>query len=146
MNPASFFNTEDKEKILSAIREAEMNTSGEIRMHLEADCKTDVLDRAAYMFEKLGMYKTKQRNGVLFYLALEDRKFAILGDSGINAVVPADFWDQIKRTLEEYFSQNRFAEGLAKGIQMAGMQLKQHFPYQKDDVNELSDEISYGNK
>ncbi|MBN2611498.1 MAG: TPM domain-containing protein [Bacteroidales bacterium] len=146
MNPAGFFNAVEKGKILSAIRDAEMNTSGEIRLHLEADCKTDVLDRAAYIFEKLGMYKTNQRNGVLIYLAVNDRKFAILGDAGINAVVPPDFWDQIKKTMEEYFKQNDFAEGLSKAIQMAGLQLKKHFPHQKDDVNELSDEISYGNK
>jgi uncharacterized membrane protein len=102
-----------------------------------------VLDRAAYVFEKLGIHKTAQRNGVLFYLAVHDHKFAILGDAGINQVVPADFWDQIKETMLGYFKEGKFADGLSEGIMMAGEQLKVHFPFQKEDVNELSDEISF---
>lgn len=144
MKPSDFFSKEEKEVIVKSVKEAELNTSGEIRVHLEGRCKDDALDRAAYIFEKLGMHQTKLRNGVLFYLALEDRKFAILGDAGINKVVPPDFWDKIKLTMLDYFSRNELATGLATGISMAGMQLKQHYPYQQDDVNELSDEISFG--
>ena len=136
--------TPEQEKIVTdAIKQAEQNTSGEIRVHVENYDKDDVLDRAAYWFAKLEMHKTKERNGVLFYLAVDARKFAILGDAGINSKVPEGFWNEIKDTMVEYFKQGKFAEGLAKGILMAGEQLKKYFPHQKDDINELSDEISY---
>ena len=146
MKPSEFFSEEEKQKIVRAIEEAEKDTSGEIRVHIEKDCKTDVLDRAAYIFKKLKMHKTKLRNGVLFYLALEDHKFAILGDAGINKVTPDNFWEEIKETMLSYFREGKFADGLVKGIRMAGEKLKEHFPYQKDDINELSDEISFGDK
>ncbi len=143
MSVENFFSTEEKKQITDAIAQAELNTSGEIRLHMEGHCKIDVLDRAAYIFEKLGMKETAQRNGVLFYLAVHDRKFAILGDAGINQVVPVNFWDQIKETMLTFFKEGKFTEGLSKGILMAGDQLKANFPRQKDDVNELSDEISF---
>jgi len=146
MKPSDFFSGEEKKKIVHAIEEAEKNTSGEIRVHIEKDCKTNVLDRAAYLFGKLGMHKTELRNGVLFYLALEDRKFAILGDAGINRVTPDDFWDNIKEEVLKLFREGKIADGLVKGILMAGEKLKEHFPHQEDDVNELSDEISFGDK
>ena len=144
MNPDKFFSTEEKEKIVKAIEEAETNTSGEIRVHLESDLKGDVLDRAAYIFERLEIQKTALRNGVLFYLAVNSRKFAILGDAGINEKVPANFWDIIKEKMGTHFRQGDFVAGLCEGIIMAGEQLKAHFPHQKDDINELSDEISFG--
>jgi uncharacterized membrane protein len=143
MSVENFFSKEQKKQITDAIAKAELNTSGEIRLHVEGRCKIDVLDRAAYVFEKLEMHKTEQRNGVLFYLAVYDRKFAILGDAGINKVVPADFWDSIKETMLGFFKDGKFADGLSKGILMAGEQLKANFPYQDNDVNELSDEISF---
>jgi len=102
------------------------------------------LDQAAYIFEKLAMHKTELRNGVLFYLALEDHKFAILGDAGINQKVEEDFWECTKEVVIEKLKEGLFAEGLAEGIIRAGERLKEHFPYQSDDVNELSDEISFG--
>lgn len=144
MNPAKFFTEEQKKQITDAIKDAELNTSGEIRLHVEKNCKINVLDRAAYIFNKLKMQKTEQRNGVLFYLAVEDHKFAILGDAGINAVTPDNFWDEIKNVVLDYFKENKYAEGLAKGIRMAGEALQEKFPYQSDDVNELSNEISFG--
>lgn len=146
MKPADFFSWEDEEKITGAIKEAEHSTSGEIRVHIEGKCSGEALDRAAYVFEQLGMHKTKLRNGVLFYLAVEDKKFAILGDAGINAVVKDNFWDEIKKLMLDHFGNGEFAEGLAGGILMAGKQLKANFPYQKDDINELPDEISFGSK
>ena len=146
MKSSQFFNEEQKKLITDAIKEAELNTSGEIRVHIESGCKEDVLDRAAYMFEKLAIHKTELRNGVLFYLSVKDRKFAILGDAGINAVTPENFWDEIKETVINHFKKDEFDIGLSTGIKMAGLALKEHFPYQKDDVNELSDEISFGNK
>ncbi len=143
MSVENFFTDAEKKQLTDAIAQAEMNTSGEIRLHMEGHCKIDVLDRAAYVFEKLKMHETAQRNGVLFYLALHDRKFAILGDAGINKVVPVNFWDEIKETMLAFFKEGKFTEGLSKGIVMAGEQLKANFPYQKNDVNELSDEISF---
>jgi uncharacterized membrane protein len=143
MSVENFFSLEEKKQITDAIAQAELNTSGEIRLHMEGNCKIDVLDRAAYIFEKLEMNQTTQRNGVLFYLAVYDRKFAILGDAGINILVPVSFWDEIKENMLTLFKEGKFADGLAKGILMAGVQLKANFPYQSDDVNELSDEISF---
>ncbi len=145
MKPSQFLKQEEQEKILQAIREAENTSSGEIRVHLEKKCPTDVLDRAAYVFEKLAMHKTQKRNGVLFYLSVEDRKFAILGDAGINAVTPEDFWDRIRDRVLEHFSRGEFAEGLETGIRMSGKALQEYFPHEAGDVNELSNEISSGN-
>ncbi|QGY43157.1 TPM domain-containing protein [Maribellus comscasis] len=146
MSVYKHFTEENKLQITNAIRVAETNTSGEIRVHIEKHCKGDVLDRAAYIFDKLEMQKTELRNGVLFYLAVEDQKFAILGDAGINEKVPENFWEEIKDEAIARFKENKFADGLADGIVKAGEQLKAHFPYQLDDVNELSDEISFGEK
>lgn len=144
MGVHKYFTEENKLQITNAIRVAETNTSGEIRIHIENSCKGDVLDRAAYIFEKLEMHKTELRNGVLFYLAVEDRKFAILGDGGINAKVDDDFWNSTKEIVISKLKEGLYAEGLSDGILRAGEILKEHFPYQADDVNELSDEISFG--
>jgi uncharacterized membrane protein len=144
MIAANFFNKEEKALLKEAIAQAELNTSGEIRLHVENHCKGDVLDCAAAWFDKLKMQKTELRNGVLFYIAVKDRQFAIIGDAGINAVTPDGFWDNIKEEMLQHFKENRFADGLVKGIRMAGEQLKKKFPYQSDDINELSDEISFG--
>lgn len=146
MSVRKYFSEADKLQIKNAIRAAEMNTSGEVRVHIEKHCKEDVLDRAAYIFEKLEMHKTELRNGVLFYLAIEDHKFAILGDAGINQKVAENFWEEIKENMLTRFKEGNFTKGLSEGIIEAGNQLKAHFPYQKDDVNELSDEISFGEK
>ena len=143
MKASSFFSKEQQAQILAAVREAEMETSGEIRVHIESKLKGDVLDRAAWLFKKLGMHKTAERNGVLFYLAVSDRKFAILGDAGINAKVPTGFWDDISELLKNNFKEGKFTKGLSEGILLAGEHLKIHFPHQKDDVNELPDEISF---
>jgi uncharacterized membrane protein len=139
----NFFSSEEKQTILDAIREAELNTSGEIRLHIEEKCKGDVLDRAAFLFSELGMDKTAQRNGVLFYLAVKSRRFAIIGDKGINEVVPEDFWESIKEMMAGHFREGEFVEGLSKGILQAGTSLQAHFPYQTDDKNELPDDISF---
>jgi uncharacterized membrane protein len=143
MNAASFFTKEQQAQILASVKEAEEDTSGEIRVHIETSFTGDVLDRAAWVFKKLGMHKTAERNGVLFYLAVKDRKFAIIGDGGINAKVPAGFWDEISELLKKNFSEGKFSEGLSEGILRAGMHLKTHFPHRLDDINELPDEISF---
>jgi uncharacterized membrane protein len=144
MGVQKYFTEQNKLQISNAIRVAETDTSGEIRVHIEKYCKGDVLDRAAYVFDKLEMQKTKLRNGVLFYLAVEDKKFAILGDVEINQKVPEDFWKCITEKAIEKFKNSQYSEGLTEGIIEAGKQLKEHFPYQKEDINELSDEISFG--
>lgn len=144
MSVHKYFTEESKLQITNAIRVAETNTSGEIRVHIENNCKIDVLDRAAYIFEKLEIHKTELRNGVLFYLAINDHKFAILGDGGINEKVNDDFWESTKDVVITKLKEGLYAEALSDGIIMAGEQLKANFPYQKDDVNELSDEISFG--
>ena len=146
MDAKSFFSKEGRNKITDAVQEAELNTSGEIRVHIEGHCKADVLDRAAFLFKELKMHKTELRNGVLFYLAINDHKFAILGDAGINKVTGENFWGEIKEKMQQHFKKNHYTEGLVEGIEMAGQQLKEYFPYQQDDVNELSDEISFGKK
>ena len=139
-----FFTESDKSKIESTIAEAELLTSGEIRVHIEKKCKENVLDHAAFIFEKLEMHKTDLRNGILIYLAYEDRKLAIIGDVGINQKVTVDFWEETKELMLGYFKQNEFTLGFCKGILNAGKQLKMHFPYEKGDKNELSNEISFG--
>jgi uncharacterized membrane protein len=144
MKASSFFTKEQQAHIRDAIIEAEKETSGEIRVHIETRLSGDVLDRASWIFKRIGMHQTKDRNGVLFYLAVRNRKFAIIGDSGINVKVSEGFWDKIKEIMETDFREKKFTEGLAKGILMAGNQLREHFPHLDTDVNELSDEISFG--
>jgi len=144
-NIKDFFSEEAKKRIVEEVKKAEKQTSGEIRVHIENNCKADVMDCAAFIFKKLEMHKTKLRNGVLFYLAVKDKKFAILGDAGINAVVPDNFWEEVKDKMKAEFKGQHFAEGLIQGIRMAGEKLKEFFPYQEDDVDELSDDISFEN-
>jgi uncharacterized membrane protein len=141
--PVHFFNVSEQEAILKSIRHAETNTSGEIRVHIENNCPYDLLDRAADVFAMLNMHKTDLRNGVLFYLSIHDRKFAILGDAGINSKVPSDFWESVREDMAKDFKVGRFTDGICKGIEKAGLKLREHFPYQSNDINELPDEISF---
>ena len=139
-----FFTQSQKESIQSAIANAELNTSGEIRVHIDNKCAVAPVEKAIEVFEKLKMHETELRNGVLIYVAVQDHKLAIVGDQGINDAVAHNFWDEIKNNLIESFKKGLYAEGLSDGINAAGMQLKAHFPYQSDDTNELSNEISFG--
>lgn len=135
----------EERSIVSAIKEAEKNTSGEIRVHIETKCpEQDPVARAIFIFDAIGMFDTAQRNGVLIYVSLKSKKFAIIGDSGINSVVTQDFWDGAKAILENCFRKGQIAEGIKQAVLHTGVILKEHFPYKKDDVNELPDEISYG--
>lgn len=144
MDPKRFFTKEQQEEIRLAIAAAELNTSGEIRVHIDGNCKEDVLIKAAGIFHELKMDKTALHNGVLFYLAVNDHKFAILGDKGINEKVPPDFWDLMKEMMEEHFIKHEFTVGLCKGIKQAGEKLKAYFPLQGTDTNELSNEVIFG--
>ena len=138
------FTPDEQKHIVDAIRQAETATSGEIRVHVEPHCaSTDPVQRAIEVFAQLGMQQTKDQNGVLFYLAHTDRKFAVVGDKGIDAKVPANFWESTKDLLRSHFAVGNYAEGLSQGIEMAGQQLKQYFPYASDDTNELADDISF---
>lgn len=139
-----YFSEEQQGRIRQAIQEAEKSTSGEIKVHIEGHCKEEIMDRASYVFEQLELHKTKERNGVLIYLAIKDRQFAILGDIGINQKVPEGFWDSVSELMLQHFKKEDFTAGLAEGIKESGLQLKTHFPYQLDDKNELSDDISFG--
>lgn len=140
----NFFTKEEQANILLAIKKAEMECSGEIRLHLDNKCKGSELDRAAQVFKVLKMHQTELRNGVLIYLAVEDRKFAIIGDIGIHEKVGDSYWQDVRDIMLEEFLQQNFEQGIVKAIERIGDKLKEHFPYQEDDVNELSDDISFG--
>jgi uncharacterized membrane protein len=137
------FSEQEQEQIKLAIKEAENQTSGEIRIFIEEHCNEDVLDRAAFHFKQLDMHKTDLRNGVLIYLATADRKFAIIGDAGINKVTGSDFWDEAKNKMLAHFKENNLTAGLIDGIHMVGEALKKHFPYNSNDKNELPDDIAF---
>jgi uncharacterized membrane protein YgcG len=143
MNASNFFTKEQKEDIKLAIKDAELDTSGEIRVHLELNCEQDSMTQAAQIFKRLKMEKTIHRNAVLIYLAIDSRKFAIIGDEGINAIVPNDFWNDVKTNMLIHFRQADFVNGILSSVNMVGEKLKQHFPHKRDDVNELADDISF---
>lgn len=144
MRPEDFLTADQQKTVVDAVRIAEKGTSGEIRIHIDAECSEDPVKRAEHIFKKLGMEKTKLRNGVLIYLACNSKVFAIIGDKGINEAVPEHFWEDVIAAMAEEFRSGRFTEGLSKAVIMAGEKLKAFFPYQKDDVNEQPDEISFG--
>lgn len=138
-----FFSKQEEQQIIKAIESAEMQTSGEVRVHLTRRSPKDIMEHALQLFHKLNMHKTAQRNGVLILVAPKARQFAILGDEGINKVVPPNFWQTERDILLEHFRKNAYGEGVCKVIEQIGEKLKTFFPRQDDDVNELSDEISY---
>ena len=139
-----FLSKIEEQEIVAAIQVAEKNTSGEIRIHLEKTTSIAHFDRAVEVFNALEMHKTTHRNGVLIYVAVNDKQFVICGDSGINQKVPNDFWETTKAIIQDQFKKGNFKQGLVEGIRSAGEQLKAHFPYQSNDSNELSDTISIG--
>ncbi|OYU84580.1 MAG: hypothetical protein CFE24_05960 [Flavobacterium sp. BFFFF2] len=132
--------------VVAAIEAAEHQTSGEIRIHLEKKCAVEPIERAHQLFLELGMQQTQARNGVLIYVAYDDRKMAICGDEGIHAVVGDGFWQSTYELMRKHFAQDQLCEGLIAGVDQAGQQLKKYFPYQTDDQNELPNTISFGNE
>lgn len=140
----SYFSPEQEKEIIAAIAAAEKQTSGEIRLHIVDSCDKDPKEQAIAVFEKLGMTETKDRNGVLLFLAMKDKKFAIIGDKGINDIVPVDFWDSVRDKMTEAFRHGDFVKGIVSGIAAAGEKLQQFFPCEEDDQNELSNDISFG--
>ena len=139
-----FLTKEEEQAIVEAIGKAEKATSGEIRVHIEKTTSLTPFDRALEVFYNLKMNETKEQNGVLIYLAVEDKTFAICGDKGINDVVAEDFWDNTKNIMGNHFKSGNFKQGLIDGVLEAGDQLKKYFPYKENDTDELSNEISKG--
>nr|WP_321231590.1 TPM domain-containing protein [uncultured Psychroserpens sp.] len=139
-----FLTATEEQDIINAIREAEKNTSGEIRIHIERDSNLDAFDRAMEVFHYLKMDNTKLQNGVLIYVAIDAKTFVIYGDKGINDVVPYGFWDSTKDIMQLHFKANKFKQGLIEGVLKAGEQLEKHFPWIHGDSNELPNEISKG--
>ena len=139
-----FLTKEEESAIVEAIRVAEKNTSGEIRVHIEATTSLDAYDRAMEVFHELNMDATELQNGVLIYLAVNDKTFVICGDKGINDVVAPDFWDCTRDAMVSQFKLGNYKQGLIDGILNTGEQLKKYFPWQEGDTNELSNEISKG--
>ncbi len=133
---------DDEKAVIEAIKLAEKETSGEIRVHIEKHTNADHFKRATEVFHELGMDATALRNGVLIYIAADDRQFVILGDSGIDAAVENDFWDCTKDVMQSHFKNGDFKQGLVEGISRAGERLQQFFPWEEGDTNELSNEIS----
>lgn len=128
--------------IVEAIKKAEKNTSGEIRVHIEKTVQIPPIERALEVFYFLKMHETEQKNGVLIYVAYESKKVAIIGDKGIHEVTGSDFWNTEKELLIHYFKYEKYADGIAKAIEQIGDKLKEYFPFVTDDTNELTDEIS----
>ena len=139
----AIFSDEEQQRIKIAIETAEHNTSGQLRVCIEKTCKEPVLDRAVKYFKRLDMHKTKHRNGVLVYVATVDRKFAIIGDAGINKAVPEGFWNSTKNTMLEYFKYGNIIEGIISGIEISGEHLKKYFPPNNEIINELPDDIAF---
>ncbi len=138
----SFLTAEEEQEIVDAILEAEQDTSGEIRVHLEYSDRGNPIKRARKLFHRLKMDNTRERNGVLLYIAVHDHHFVICGDKGIDQVVPEGFWDSTRDIIQGHFRKGAFKEGIIAGVRSAGQELKAHFPWRPDDTNQLSDAIS----
>lgn len=141
---AKFLTKEQEASIIESIAQAERETSGEIRIHIEKKCSTDSpIERARQVFEELGMHETDLRNGVIIYIAFKDHKLAIWGDEGIHSRVGQSFWEEEYELLKNYFREQDYETGLTEVILQIGQKLKENFPYQEDDINELTNDISY---
>lgn len=144
MDPHKFFSKEDEKRIVEAIIQAESMTTGEIRVHVDSHSSIPPFNAAVKTFSLLGMEKTKHKNGVLFYILCDDRAFAVIGDSGIDHVVPNGFWNDICANLSEAFKRGDFAGGLEAAILKCGKKLKEFFPSNEENEDELPNDISYG--
>lgn len=143
MKASDFLSPDERRLVEQTIAESERLTSAEIRVHLETSYSGDILDRAATIFARLKMHRTKLRNGVLIFLGIKNKKFAIIGDIGINQLVHDDFWNSTRTIMESHFRNSEFGKGLSEGVRLAGEVLGKHFPHQQDDRNELSNDITF---
>lgn len=146
MKAKDFLADTEKAAVVAAIKEAELGTSGEIRIHIDEECTGDPVKQASEVFRYLNMDRTELHNGILIYVACRSKVFAIIGDSGISNAVPENFWHDVSEVMHDSFAKGHFAEGLSAAVKMTGEKLKEYFPYSKDDINELPDEISFGKK
>jgi uncharacterized membrane protein len=147
MTAEEFLPEGERQRVMDAVRAAEQRTSGEIRIHLEDHCEEDVLDHAVFIFEELGMQRTRRRNGVLVYVSVADHRLAVIGDAGINARGGDGFWNDVVALLVDHFKQGRNADGLCAAVQRAGDKLAEFFPPEAGGgTNELSDDISFGTR
>ena len=145
-NASGFFTVQEDQQLLNALKDAELRSGGEVRIHLENNCRIeDPVERAVEVFNDLNMSATKHRNGVLFYMAIQDSKYAVIGDQGINDKVPRGYWAFLRDRMQNYFIKEAYVEGLLDSIEDVTRHLEKHFPYPSDDTNELSDEISTDN-
>lgn len=140
----NFLSASEEEAIVAAIRDAEKNTSGEIRVHIENTCNNDVFEHAMEVFHYLKMDNTKEQNGVLIYVAVSKKEFVIYGDKGINEAVGNDFWNSTKDTIANHFKNGEFAKGIIKGVENAGEELSRYFPWMHGNEDELDNSISKG--
>ncbi|MDH7913260.1 TPM domain-containing protein [Winogradskyella sp. SYSU M77433] len=143
-NIEDFLTKKEEEEIVEAIRIAENKTSGEIRVHIERTTDKDVYERTLDVFHLLKMDNTKERNGVLIYVAVDDKAFVIFGDEGINNIVGSEFWNSTRDKIASQFKLGKFKQGLVDGITEAGRVLSTHFPWHHNDTNELDNTISKG--
>lgn len=143
---SELFDDDSRKRIEDAIREAELGTSGEIRVHGEDECSEDPLDHAAFIFQELNMHRTVLRNGVLVYIAIKNHKLAIIGDVGINSITGPDFWKEVNDLMIEYFKKDQIIEGMLKGIERIGQKLKEYFPIEAKDKNELPNQVTFGHR
>lgn len=139
-----FLTAKEEQEIIEAIRIAEQKTSGEIRVHIEQKCNMDIYEHALEVFHVLKMDNTKQQNGVLIYVAVDNKAFVIYGDKGINDIVGSDFWNSTRDKIASQFKTGNFKQGLIDGVAEAGKVLTQHFPWEHGDYNELDNSISKG--
>ncbi|WP_010522756.1 TPM domain-containing protein [Aquimarina agarivorans] len=139
---ATFLTSTQEQQVVDAIRKAEKQTSGEIRVHLEDYDHAEVYQRAQQVFHMLKMDNTKLENGVILYVAVNQKQFVVYGDNGINKKVGPDFWNSTRDVIQDQFKKQHFAKGLILGVTQIGEALKKYFPWDADDTNELTDEIS----
>lgn len=140
----NFLSLDEEQEIVQAIVQAERNTSGEIRVHIERTTELSHYDRALEVFQELEMHNTEQKNAVLIYIAVDDHKFVIYGDKGINDIVPKNFWESTKNVMQNLFKEGKFKQGIVEGVLKAGHELKEHFPRSSKDIDELPNEVSKG--
>ncbi len=143
-NPRLFFTKDEIARISEAIFEAEKNTQGEILVHIESKCSGDPLERAYVLMKELGLTNTKNRSGVLIYLAVEDHKFAIFGDEGIYKVLGQNGWNTLAQELSEYFKKGEFVEGLIIILNKGGAILCKYFPALPENIDEIPNQPTFG--
>jgi|694.fasta_scaffold113755_6 uncharacterized membrane protein len=146
MNHKTLLSESEKSQLVAAIKKAEDHTVGEIKVHIDNHCKGDVIEKATSIFDKLKLYDTKERTGVLIYMACIDKKMAILGDKGIHQIVNDVFWNDIVTHSISFFKQEKYYEGLECAVNSVGTELHKHFPSTQNNTNEISNEISFGDE